>query len=92
MEQRILHLEQIADHSSSTSSSLSTISTSVNTDLQTQADKIESSIEDTNNRLSGIYTSIAILAKSFDAFLSEQWQLQFSLYSTFSSSSSHTIF
>src|SRR6266498_687640 len=81
MEQRILHLEQIADHSSSTSSSLSTISTSVNTDLQTQADKIESSIEDTNNRLSGIYASIATLAKSFGAPLSEQRQLQFPSHS-----------
>src|SRR6266498_5301759 len=89
MEQRILHLEQIADHSSSTSSSLSTISTSVNTDLQTQADKIESSIEDTNNRLSGIYTSIATLAKSFGAPLSEQWQLQFPSHFTSSSSPSH---
>ncbi len=35
MEQRILHLKQIADHSSSTSSPFLTISTSVNTDLQT---------------------------------------------------------
>ncbi len=72
MKQHILRLEQIADHSSSSPSSLLMIPTSVNTDLQTQADKIESSIKDTNNRLSGIYVSIATLAKSFDAPLSEQ--------------------
>ena len=90
MKQCILRLEQIADHSSSTSSPLSTIFTSINTDLQTQADKIESSIEDTNNRLSEIYASIATLAKSFSAPLSKQWQLQFLSHSTSSSSSSHT--
>ncbi len=72
MEQRILRLEQIADHASSTSSPLLTIPIPVNTDLQTQANKIESSIKDTNNHLSGIYASIATLAKSFDILLSEQ--------------------
>ena len=73
MKQYILRLEQIADHSSSSPSSLLMIPTSVNTDLQTQADKIESSIKDTNNRLSEIYASIATLTKSFGAPLSEQW-------------------
>ena len=72
MDQRILRLKQIANHSSSSTSPLLTIFTSVNTDLQTQADKIESSIKDTNNRLSEIYASIATLAKSFGVSLSEQ--------------------
>ncbi len=72
MEQHILCLEQIADHFSSSPLPLPMIPTSVNTDLQTQADKIESSIKDTNNRLSEIYASIVTLAKSFGASLSEQ--------------------
>ncbi len=41
-----------------------------------QADKIESSIQDTNNRLSSIYASISMLAKNFGASSSEQRQLQ----------------
>src|SRR6266542_2074468 len=45
--------------------------------LQLQADKIESSIQDTNNRLSSIYASISMLAKNFGASSSEQRQLQF---------------
>jgi len=72
MKQRIQHLEQTADNSSSTSSPPHIIFTPINNDLKTQADKLESSIEDTNNHLSGIYTSIATLAKSFGAPLSEQ--------------------
>ena len=86
MKQHILRLEQIADHSSSSPSSLLMIPTSVNTDLQTQADKIESSIEDTNNHLSEIYASITTLAKSFSTPLSEQQQLQFPSHLAFSSS------
>jgi len=62
----------MAEHFSSSPSPLPTIPISVNTKLQIQADKIESSIKDTNNRLSGIYASIATLAKSFSAPLSEQ--------------------
>ena len=46
-------------------------------ELQLQTDKIESSIQDTNNRLSSIYASISMLAKNFSASLSEQRQLQF---------------
>jgi len=72
MKQHILRLEQIADHSSSSPSPRLTIPTLVNTDLQTQADKIELSIKDTNNHLSEIYASITTLAKSFGAPLSEQ--------------------
>src|SRR6266498_2062228 len=65
IEQRIQHLKQTADNSSFTSSSSYIIFTSVNNDLKTQANKLESSIEDTNNHLSGIYASIVTLVKSF---------------------------
>ncbi len=90
MDQCIQCLEQIANNSSSISSPSHIISISVNNDLKTQADKLESSIEDTNNHLSGIYVSIATLAKSFGIPLSEQWQLQFPSHSTSSSFSFYT--
>ena len=83
-------MKQTADNSLSTSSPSYIIFTLVNNDLKTQADKLESSIEDTNNCLSGIYASIATLARSFSAPLSKQWQLQFSSHSASSSSQFHT--
>src|SRR6266542_2927963 len=89
MKQYIQRLEQIANNLSSTSSPPHIISTSVNNDLKTQANKLKLSIEDTNNYLSGIYASIVTLAKSFGAPLSEQWQLQFPSHFTSSSSPSH---
>jgi len=64
-------LKQIADNLLSISSPSHIISASVNNDLKTQADKLKSSIEDTNTCLLGIYTSIATLAKSFSVSLSE---------------------
>ena len=70
-------MELVADLSSTSSPSTSVIIPSVDSALQTQADKIETLIQDTNNRLSGIYTSIATLAKSFGAPIFEQRQLQF---------------
>ena len=72
MEQRIQRLKLVTDLSSTSFPSISVIIPSVNSALQTQADKIETSIQDTNSRLSGIYASIATLAKSFGASISEQ--------------------
>ncbi len=72
MEQRIQRLELVVDLSSTSSPSTSVIIPSVDSALQMQADKIETSIQDTNSRLSGIYASIATLAKSFDAPISKQ--------------------
>jgi len=80
-------LEQFADPSSTSSPSTSITIPSVNSALQTQADKIETSIQDTNSCLSGIYTSIVTLAKSFDAPISEQRQLQFLSHPASNSSS-----
>ncbi len=80
-------MEVVADLSSTSSPSTSVIIPSVDSTLQTQADKIETSIQDTNSRLSGIYASIATLAKSFSAPISEQRQLQFPSHSAPNSSS-----
>ena len=87
MDQRIQHLELVADFSSISSPPTSVTIPTVDSALQSQADKIETSIQDTNSRLSGIYASIAILAKSFDAPISEQRQLQFPSHSSPASSS-----
>src|SRR6266542_2606468 len=86
MEQRIQRLKLVTDLSSTSFPSISVIIPSVNSALQTQADKIETSIQDINSRLFGIYASIATLAKSFDAPISEQCQLQFLLHSASNSS------
>ncbi len=72
MKQRIQHLELVANLSSISFPSTSIIIPSVDSTLQTQADKIETSIQDTNSCLSEIYASIATLAKSFGAPISEQ--------------------
>ena len=71
MEQRIQRLELVADLSSISFPSTSVIIPSVDSALQMQADKIEISIQDTNSCLSRIYASIATLAKSFGAPISE---------------------
>src|SRR6266498_4179658 len=77
MEQRIQRLELVADLSSTSSPSTSVIIPSVDSALQSQANKIKTSIQDTNSHLSGIYASIATLAKNFSVPISEQCQLQF---------------
>ena len=87
MDQRIQRLESVTDFSSTSSPSTSVIIPSVDSALQSQADKIETSIQDTNSRLSGIYASIATLAKSFGAPIAEQRQLQFPSHSSPTSSS-----
>src|SRR6266542_149872 len=87
MKQRIQCLEVVADLSATSSPSTSVITPSVDSALQIQADKIETSIQDTNSHLSGIYASIAILAKSFGTLISEQRQLQFPSHSAPTSSS-----
>jgi len=70
-------LEQMADHSTTSPPPPPVTPATHTPELQLQADKIESSIQDTNNRLSSIYASISMLAKNFGASLSEQRQLQF---------------
>ena len=64
-------MELVANLSSTSALSTSVIIPSVNSTLQMQADKIKTSIQDTNSYLSGIYASIATLAKSFGAPISE---------------------
>ena len=80
-------MEVVADLSSTSSPSTPVIIPSVDSALQSQADKIETSIQDTNSHLSGIYASIATLAKSFGAPIAEQRQLQFPSHSSSTSSS-----
>ncbi len=80
-------MKQFADPSSTSSPSTFIIIPFVDSALQMQANKIEISIQDTNSHLSGIYASIATLAKSFGTPISEQCQLQFLSYPAFSNSS-----
>src|SRR6266542_1632506 len=80
MDQRLQRLEQIADHPTTSPPPPPVTPATHTPELQLQADKIESSIQDTNNRLSSIYASISMLAKNFGASSSEQRQLQFPSY------------
>jgi len=83
-------LKLVANFSSTSSPFTSVITPSVDSALQSQADKIEILIQDTNSHLSNIYASITTLAKSFSVLISEQRQLQFPSHPASNSSSTIT--